>query len=101
MNEQRCRCCEAAISPGSLYYYVTLTVVSGFDGVVGGDDDFLIDSALEKIAERDERALNQEVFFEEDVLLCPSCKGKVITLFLQTAHGEHNDPSGNSEVGLH
>lgn len=81
MEERRCWRCGKKLPFGSPTYVVTLRVVAGFDGVLlepGEDVEQQLKRVLKQIEGSDPKELEREVYEEFTLILCKSCKDRLV-----------------------
>jgi hypothetical protein len=79
---QSCRRCGREIPDGGLFYLVKLSAVSGYDNVIDPTQDAQDQRVLGKIAESSAEDLENDIYFEREVILCHACRTAVIELFI-------------------
>ena len=94
-----CRC-NQEIPEGGLFYHVKLSAVSGYDGVINPEQEKTLSGVLTDIAHRSSEELENDVYFEREVILCAPCRRAVIEDFTRmTGIGGGGDK--NSKDLLH
>ncbi len=81
MEEQFCRRCGKKLPIGSLNYVVNLRVFAGFDGVLVEPEEDVeqqVNQILKQIEESDPKELEREVYEEFTLILCKSCKDRLL-----------------------
>jgi|GEM_PF-877643 len=76
-----CHRCGHEIPEGGLFYHVKLSVVSGYDGVINPEHEGELPGILTDIAHRSSEDLEQDVYFEREVILCNTCRKAIIEDF--------------------
>lgn len=81
MKEKNCLRCGKHFEPGGLFYVVHVRVFSGFDGTLSeaaeGVDQQL-KSLLEAVQELDPKQLEKEVYEEITLIVCKSCRDRLV-----------------------
>ena len=94
-----CRCGQE-IPEGGLFYHVKLSAVSGYDGVINPENEATLPGILNDIAHRSSADLENDVYFEREVILCAACRKTVIEDFCRLS-GVHGGPDKNPKDFLH
>jgi hypothetical protein len=90
-----CGRCNRAIPDGGLFYRVTLSALSGYDGVIDPSADLSQSQILEEIAGKKPEDLEHDIHFEQEVILCYACRTAIIDLF----RGEVGKRGGSDTTG--
>lgn len=80
-----CGRCGQDIPEGGLFYHVKLSAISGYDGVINPENEAELPGILTDIAHRSSADLEDEVYFEREVILCAACRKAVIEDFSHPA----------------
>ncbi|MBN2223169.1 MAG: hypothetical protein JW765_00685 [Deltaproteobacteria bacterium] len=78
-----CRRCSQEIPEGGLYYHVKLSAVSGYDGFIDLEHEAAVSAIADEISGKSSEALEEDVYFEREVILCSSCRKAVIETFCE------------------
>jgi len=75
MASNICSRCNKIVSPGELFYQLTIKVYADFDGVINiKEKKYDLKKEFEKIKSLPEKLLEEEVYREFYFILCPRCK---------------------------
>jgi len=75
MSSQICNRCNRIISPGGIFYRLTIKVFADFDGIINiKDNEFDLTEEFEKIKSYPEDLIEEEVYKEFFFTLCARCK---------------------------
>ena len=81
MKERNCFRCGKELQPGSLFYVVTVKVLSGFDGILMEpmeDIDQQLHQLLEQAQHLDLKELEKDVYEEITLIACKSCRDRFV-----------------------
>lgn len=81
MSVQICQRCGKEIMSGGLFYRVRLVSQAGFDGVLNGDNSDDVDGIVTHIEGEDHEAMERDVYFELEAVLCINCKEIILENF--------------------
>jgi hypothetical protein len=76
-----CQRCRTTIPEGGLFYRVRLSAVSGYDGVIEETEDRTVDELVKEALGKTEQELEEEVYFEQEVILCAGCRREIVASF--------------------
>jgi len=95
MSVKMCQRCGKEIAAGGLFYKVKFVSKAGFDGVLNDDGLDDVKDVVAQVEDKDHEAMERDVYFEMEAILCIGCKEKIIESFQKEV--EFKDPSDPGE----
>ena len=95
MSVKICQRCGKEIVTGGLFYKVKFVSQAGFDGILNDDALDDVKDVVAQVEDKDHEAMERDVYFEMEAILCIGCKEKIIESFQKEV--EFKDPSDPGE----
>lgn len=103
-KRQKCFRCQKELSPGSLTYVIQIRIFAGFDGILLEPEegvDRQLKQLLKQVEQSNPEDLEKEVYQEFNLVLCKSCRDRLVDEIEHPWEGPFRIPGGRTDRFTH